>query len=238
MVNMGLFDLINFAADKAYHKYKDSKLESAMDAILDSLDSTAINIEVLPYTEGQDKHKIKGKVYKLSKDELIKSNATYFLTTSDWLLKSGISLNDDKVYEAALHQKSGYLYQNLIKEYLDTAKNYKAKYSSSPAITALFLYIPEEKVMLAIPRFIKDEKTGKNLLSKRANSEEFNKIEKIKVDSPEKFEQILSNFYYRAKMFSHKVAEELKSYYKNNLENAFKQFQEKRGPESEIEYAF
>ena len=48
MVNMGLFDLINFAADKAYHKYKDSKLESAMDAILDSLDSTAINIEVLP----------------------------------------------------------------------------------------------------------------------------------------------------------------------------------------------
>ena len=76
------------------------------------------------------------------------------------------------------------------------------------------------------------------MLSKRANSEEFNKIEKIKVDSPEKFEQILSNFYYRAKMFSYKVAEELKSYDKNNLENAFKQFQEKRGPESEIEYAF
>ena len=39
-------------------------------------------------------------------------------------------------------------------------------------------------------------------------------------------------------MFSYKVAEELKSYDKNNLENAFKQFQEKRGPESEIEYAF
>jgi hypothetical protein len=39
-------------------------------------------------------------------------------------------------------------------------------------------------------------------------------------------------------MFSHKVAEELKSYYKNNLENAFKQFQEKCGSKSEIEYTF
>jgi hypothetical protein len=40
------------------------------------------------------------------------------------------------------------------------------------------LYIPKEKAMLAIPRFIKDEKTWKSLLSKRANSEEFNKIER------------------------------------------------------------
>ena len=235
---MGLFDLIGFAADKAYSKYKDSKLESAMDSILDSLDSTAINIEILPYAEGQDKHKIIGKVYKLSKDEVLKSNATYFLTTSDWLLKSGISINDDKTYEAALHEKSGYLYQNLVKRYSDPFKNYKAKYGSSSAITALFLYIPEEKAMLSIPRFIKDEKTGKNLLSKKATSEEFNKIEKIRVENPEKFESILSNFYYRAKMFSYKVAEELKSYDKSDLGNAFKQFQEKHGSESEVEYTF
>ncbi|MCL4376076.1 hypothetical protein M1558_01120 [Candidatus Parvarchaeota archaeon] len=235
---MGLFDLINFAADKAYHKYKDSKLESAMDAILDSLDLTAINIEILPYTEGQDKHKIRGKVYKLSKDEVLKSSATYFLTTSDWLLKSCISVNYDKTYEAALHEKSGYFYQNFVKGYPDPSKNYKEKYGSSPAITALFLYVPEDKVMLAIPKFIRDEKTGKNLLSKRAASEEFDKIEKLKVENPEKFEHLLSNFYYRAKMFSYKVAEELKSYDKNDLGNAFKQFQEKHGPESEIEYTF
>ncbi len=235
---MGLFDLINFAADKAYHKYKDSKLESAMDAILDSLDATAISIEILPYTEGQDKHKIKGKVYRLNKEELLKSSATYFLTTSDWLLKAGISVNDDKTYETALHEKSGYLYQNLVKRYPNLFKIYQGKYNSSPALTSLFLYIPEEKVMLAIPRFIRDEKTGKNLLSKRATPEEFNKIEKLKVENPEKFEHILSNFYYRAKMFSYKVAEELKSYDKNDLGNAFKQFQEKHGSESEIEYSF
>ena len=233
---MGLFDLIGFAADKAYSKYKESKLENAMDAILDSLYSTAINIEILPYVEGEDKHKIKGKVYRLSKDEVLKSSATYFLTTSDWLLKSGISINDDKTYEAALHEKGGYLYQNLIKRFPDPVKNYKAKYDPSPAITALFLYIPEEKVLFAMPRFIKDEKTGKNLLAKKATTEEFDKIEKIKTENPERYEKILSNFYYRAKMFSYKLAEELNSYNKTDLGNAFQQFKEKHGSESEIEY--
>jgi hypothetical protein len=37
-------------------------------------------------------------------------------------------------------------------------------------------------------------------------------------------------------MFSYKLAEELNSYNKTDLENAFKQFQEKHGSESEIEY--
>ena len=55
-----------------------------------------------------------------------------------------------------------------------------------------------------MPRFIKDEKTGKNLLAKKATTEEFNKIEKIKTENPERYEKILSNFYYRAKMFSYK----------------------------------
>ncbi|MGC8533771.1 MAG: hypothetical protein ACP5MV_04065 [Candidatus Parvarchaeum sp.] len=233
---MGLFDLIGFAADKAYSKYKESKLENAMDAVLDSLDLTALNIEVLPYVEGQDKHKIRGKVYKLSREEVLKSSATYFLTTSDWLLKSGISITGDKTYEAALHEKGGYLYQNLVKRFPDPFKNYQAKYSQSLALTALFLYVPEEKILFAMPRFIRDEKTGKNLLAKRATPEEFNKIEKIKTENPEKYERILSNFYYRAKMFSYKLAEELNSYNKTDLKEAFKQFQEKHGSESEIEY--
>jgi len=233
---MGLFDLIGFAADKAYGKYKESKLENAMDAILDSLDLTAINIEILPYVEGQDKHKIYGKVYRLSKDEVLKSNATYFLTTSDWLLKSGISVKDDKTYEAALHEKGGYLYQNLVRRYPDSAKNYKIKYGSYPVLTALFLYIPEDKILLSMPRFIKDEKTGNSLLAKKATLEEFNRIEKIKLEKPETFEKMLSNFYYRARMFAYKVAEELNSYDKTDLGNAFKQFQEKHGSESEIEY--
>ncbi|MCL4398194.1 MAG: hypothetical protein M1322_02540 [Candidatus Parvarchaeota archaeon] len=233
---MGLFDLIGFAADKAYNKYKESKLENAMDAILDSLDSTAINIEVLPYVEGQDKNNIKGKVYRLSKDDMIKSSATYFLTTSDWLLKTGIDINNDNAYEAALHEKGGYLYLNLVKRYTSVAQNYKAKYSSNPAFTALFLYIPEEKVMMAMPKFIKDPKTGNAALAKKAGYEEFGKIEKIKAETPERFEALLPNFYFRAKAFAHRVAEELNSYDKNDLGNAFKKFQEKHGSENEIEY--
>lgn len=233
---MGLFDLISFAADKAYSKYKDSKLENAMDAILDSLDSTAINLEVLPYVESQDKRKINGKVYRLSKDDVLKSSATYFLTTSDWLLKAGISVNDDKTYEAALHEKGGYLYYNLVKNYPSSGKNYKAKYNSSPAFTALFLYIPEEKVVMAMPKFIKDPKTGNAVVAKKAGYEEFGKLEKIKAETPDKFESLLPNFYFRAKAFAYKVAEELNSYDKTNLENAFKRFQEKHGSESEVEY--
>lgn len=235
---MGLFDLIDFAAEKAYSKYKESKLENAMDAILNSLDAIAINIEMLPYNEGEDIHKIKGKVYRLGKENVLKTSATYFLTTSDWLLKSGISLKDDKTYEAALHEKAGYLYQNLVNAYSDTYKNYKAKYGSNLAFNSLLLYIPEEKLMLSIPKFIKDKKTGKILLSKRAAYDEFNKVEKIKLDNPEKYESFFSSFYSKAKMFSYKVAEELKSYDKNDLGNAVKKFSEMHASDSEIEYTF
>ncbi|MCL4396809.1 hypothetical protein M1494_00470 [Candidatus Parvarchaeota archaeon] len=234
---MGLFDLIGFAADKTYNKYKESKLENAMDAILDSLDLTAINIEILPYAEGQDKHKINGKVYRLSKDDILKSSATYFLTTSDWLSKAGISVNDDKTYEAALHEKGGYLYRNLANNYSSTAQNYKAKYNSSPVFTAFFLYMPEEKVMMTMPKFVKDPKTGNAVLAKKAGYEEFGKLEKIKAETPDKFDALLPNFYFRAKAFAHKVAEELNSYDKTDLGNAFKKFQEKHGSESEVEYS-
>ena len=235
---MGLFDLIGFAADKVYDKYKESRLESAMDDIVDSLGSTAINIEILPYIEGQDKHKIKGKVYRLSKEEVLKSSATYFLTTSDWLLKAGISVNNDKTYEAALHEKGGYLYRNLVKNYSTSAQNYKVKYNSSPSFTALFLYIPEEKVMMVIPKFVKDTKTGNAVLAKKAGYEEFGKLEKIKAENPAKLSALMPNFYFRAKAFAYRVAEELNSYDKNDLGNAFKQFQEKHGSDSEIEYSF
>ncbi|MEM0142875.1 MAG: hypothetical protein QXL94_02840 [Candidatus Parvarchaeum sp.] len=233
---MGLFDIISFAADKAYSKYKESKLESAMDAILDSLNATAINIEVLPYVDGQEKNKVRGKVYRLASDEIPKSSATYFLATSDWLLKAGIDVNNDKTYEAALHEKGGYLYRNLVKNYPNPSQNYKIKYNSSPAFTALFLYISDEKVMMAMPKFIKDPKTGNAVLAKKAGYEEFGKLEKIKVDSPERLNELATNFYFRAKAFAYKVAEELNSYDKTNLDNAFKKFQEKHSSESEIEY--
>ncbi|MCL4335419.1 MAG: hypothetical protein M1402_04910 [Candidatus Thermoplasmatota archaeon] len=235
---MGLFDLINFAVDKAYGKFKDSKLESVMDAILNSLDSTAINVEMLPYNEGEDKRKIRGMVYRLTKEEVLGSSATYFLTTSDWLSKVGISISNDKTYEAALHEKSGYLYNNLFEVYKNAYNNYKVKYNSKPALMALFLYVPEDKIMMSIPRFFKDKKTEKTLLAKRADIYEFNKLDSIRPDNPDKSEVILSNFYFRAKLFAYKVAEELKANDMDDLENAFRKFQEKHAPHGEVEYTF
>lgn len=232
---MGLFDLAGFVAEKAYGKYKESKLESAMDMVLSSMDSCSLNFEVLPYSGEDDNTTVKGMVYRLSKEAAPKSSALYFLTTPNWLLKGGIDINDDKVYVDAFKEKSGYLYVNLLKQYPELGANFRSKYNLKGVGTSLFLYMPEGEAMLSIPRYIKDPKKGDILLSKRANNDDLAKIEKALAEG---LNGLRSNLHFRAKMFAYRLANELNEYDKTSLDNAFRKFEEKKGPGGVVEYRF
>jgi hypothetical protein len=104
---MGLFDLIDFMAEKAYDKYKDSKMESAMDSLLEAVDTCSVNLEILPYDMGDNPHILKGKVYRFGKDQVDSSAASYFLVTNSWLKKAGVNIDDEKIYQAAFNEKGG-----------------------------------------------------------------------------------------------------------------------------------
>lgn len=239
---MSLFNLIDWAATKAYNKHKESKLEEAMDTLIDSLESTALNLEVLPYDTGKKDYTIRGKVYKLNKEELSKSSANYFLTIPSWLSKSGIDTNSD-IYDEALKTKGGYLFLNLIKKYPNLVQNYNKIYNSLKVKTSLFIFSPEEGIVISMPKYISvknKENTNQSslVLSKQAGISDVKAIvEEFKTNNDNK-ERLFSNYYTLAKVFAYEVAKELYSYNKDNLENAFKIFQEKHGPNSEIKYSF
>ncbi|MCL4391587.1 MAG: hypothetical protein M1284_02250 [Candidatus Parvarchaeota archaeon] len=234
---MGLFDVINFAAEKAYKKYKGSKMESAMDALLSALETNSVNIEVLPYKEGEDYHVIKGRVYRLKNEEMGSSTAPYFLTTSDWLVKGGVDINNDNIYHSSFLEKGAYTSIKLREKYLNLAKNYSAKYGSNSVLTSLFVYLPESKFLMAMPRYIRD-KHGTVLIANKVAHEDFNAFEKMRAEHPENMVNNLHNFYYRAKFFAYLVANELNQYDKTNLDNAFSKFEEKHGHGAEISYTY
>ena len=236
---MGLFDVINFAAEKAYKKYKGSKMESAMDALLTASETNSVNLEVLPYTEGEDYHVIKGMVYRLKKEEVGNSTAPYFLTTSDWLVRGGVDINNDNIYNSSFLEKGAYTITKLREKYPNLAKNYSAKYGSNMVVTSLFVYLPESKFLMAMPKYIKD-KHGNTLLAYKAAHVDLNSMEKANAENPnsENMAKILRNFYSRAEFFAYLVANELNQYDKTSLDNAFSKFEEKHGHGAEISYTF
>ena len=239
---MSLFNLLDYGLTKAYHKHKESKLEGAMDTLIASLESGALNVEVFPYVKEKNDYTIRGKVYRLSKDDLSNSAANYFLTNTGWLSKAGIDINDG-LYEEALENKAGYFYVNLLNKYPNLVKNYNEKYNSLKVKTSLLIYSPEGDLMVSMPKDItvedKQSSTGQKLaLSKKASVVNINStLDMIKNDQNNK-NVIFSNYYTLAKIFAYEVAKELHSYDKDNIENAFKIFQEKHGKDNEISYSF
>ena len=234
---MGLFDIIGFAAEKAYGKYKDSKMESSMDALLEALDTCSVNLEVMPYKEGENPHVLHGIVSRLNNQELDRSSATYFLTTNQWLKKRGVDIDNEGIYLSSFNEKGGYAILNLSKKHPDPAKNYKSKYPGGLALVSLLVYLNESSTEISVPKYFKD-KDGTTKLSKKATMDNFGEFEKICRDNPSDAGIRLKNFYLRAKTFGYLVAKELNSYNKNDLDSAFKQFEEQHGKNAEITYTF
>ncbi len=235
---MGLVDLISFGAEKAYGKYKESKMESAMDQLLASFDSCALALDVYPLVSGEDINMIKGKVYKFEQSKMAGAATPYFLSSSDWLMKAGIDINNDKIYEAALHEKGGHAYLDLLKKVPNVAGNYNNEHNQKTAITSLFIYIPEEKAIIYTPKFIIDKKTQKIVLAKSTGSDKFDKLNDIKTQNPDSYKKFLSSNYMRARLFAYKLTDELEGYDKTNLDNSLSKFEEKHGKNSEIVYNF
>ncbi|EFD92635.1 MAG: hypothetical protein BJBARM5_0639 [Candidatus Parvarchaeum acidophilus ARMAN-5] len=234
---MGLFDLIGYAAEKSYKKYKDSKLEGVMDDLLVSLETNSINLEVLPYKEGEDPCNITGKVYKLDKSQIDNSAATYFLTTNRWLKKGGVDIDNDNVYLSAFNEKSYYALSKIKNEHPAITQNYVKLYNNNKVLLALFVYLSEDNKGLCIPKYITDKK-GQLMLSKKASIENFNKVDELSANDKVNGGTAFKGFYLRAKLFAYKVANELNSYNKDDLESALKQFEEKHGKNTEITYTF
>ncbi len=234
---MGLFDIIGFAAEKIHKKYKDSKMESAMDSLLSVLDTCSLNLEVIPYNSNEDPYTIKGRIYKMGTNEINKSSATYFLTTNSWLKKAGVDIDNDDIYQAAFNEKAGYAVIKLSKKYPDITKNYGNTYNSKSVVTSLIVYLNESNRMLAMPKFVMDKDKSVKL-SKKASIEDLSQIENMGRDPFANNDEKFKNFYVRAKAFAYLAVKELNSYNKDDLDAAFKQFEEKHGKNAEVSYSF
>ena len=232
---MGLFDIIGFAAGKAYGKYKDSKMESSMDNLLEIIDKCSLNIEVVPYKEGENPRMLKGIVYNLNKDEIDKSCAPYIVTTNAWLKSAGIDIDDNKIYMAAFNEKGGYAILNLRKKYPNVVNNYANKYNDKGVVLSLLVYLNESNSMLSMPKYFQD-KDGRIKLSKKAAVDQFSVLENNLKNDPAKADEQLKNFYLRAKVFAYLLDKELNTYDKDNLESAFKKFEEKHGKNAIVNY--
>ena len=135
-------------------------------------------------------------------------------------------------------KRGGYAILGLAGKHPAITKNYANLYPNKPAFLSLFVYLNESSALLSVPRYFQDPKDKKFKLSKKANVYKFGQFEKISKDNSSEIDEKLKNFYLRAKTFAYLVAKELNEYDKADLDNAFKQFEEKHGKGTEISYTF